>query len=267
MLLASYNHSGMIRTVIIKVFLIGSLLTSCSKETLIPGLEGSLVGYVYTFDEFANRLRDRSGVQVTAHGLRQYTTLTDDAGRFEFTRLPTGTYELRFYKQGFGGLKYPGVVHLGGMPTTLGLSYTPSINSQAFFIYRIPETRIADLSVGNDTLTATFDFKADQPERMAIQVYLSGVSGFTSADASQTITCHMLPDNGKFKCKMNFSNLSFESGMKVWFKAAILNRKISVYDLGGRIVAGIDTYIDYTTYKTVYPNLGDESNQFSFVMP
>ncbi len=78
---------------------------SCSKEELVPNLEGSLVGYVYTFDEFANLLDDHSNVQVTALGLEHFTTLTDKKGRFEFQGLPAGTYELHFEKEGFWHVK------------------------------------------------------------------------------------------------------------------------------------------------------------------
>jgi hypothetical protein len=255
------------RTAFFWFFLVCGFLSSCQKETLLPDLEGSLVGSVYTFDEFANQLEDRSDVLVSASGLKGYVAYTDEAGRFEFHDLPTGTYDLSFSKPGFGTLKQSGIKHLGGMPTTLGLSFSPATNCSAFFIYQIPKTEIIDLSVKNDSLFATLGFKAAHPDFMSLQMYLSDFSGFSLTEAKQIISCFLLPAKDKFKGAINYSSLNFEPGKEIYFKACILNRKSAVNEFGNRIVAGIDSYLDYTTYKTVYPNLGDESAQFSFVIP
>src|SRR5512133_2002246 len=82
------------------------ILSSCTKTEIIPDLKGSLVGYVYTFDEFAKSSvpEDNSGVTVTAFGMKKYQALSDKNGRFEFSKLPAGTYELQFQKKGYGTL-------------------------------------------------------------------------------------------------------------------------------------------------------------------
>jgi len=256
------------RTAVIAVFVVCGLLFSCTKDNLVPYLEGSLVGYVYTFDEFAIQLRDRSDVAVTALGVNHYTTTyTDEAGRFEFKNLPTGTYELAIHKPGFGTLKQEGIKHLGGTPTTLGLSFSASTNSEAFFIYQMPKTEIIDLKVENNKFTAKFKFYAPEPERMNLLLYLSDKSGFQSAEAKQVITVNLQKDQGEFTDFLSFPALSFKPGEKVYYKACILNRKGGVTDFDRRFIRGIDTYFDYTTNKTVYPNLGNESGQYFFVMP
>jgi hypothetical protein len=256
------------RTAVITVFVVCGFLSSCVKDNLVPDLEGSLVGYVYTFDEFAVQLRDRSDVAVTALGLNHYTTCyTDEAGRFEFKDLPTGTYELNFSKPGFGTLKQEGIKHLGGMPTTLGLSFSPGINSEAFFIYQIPKTEIVDLKVENNKFTAKFRFYTTEPGSMNLLLYLSDKPGFSTTEAKQTVTAYLSRSQGEFTCFLNFPAFHFEHGKQIYYKACILNRKGALTDFSSRVVAGIDSYFDFTTNKTVYPNLGDESDQYSFIIP
>jgi hypothetical protein len=256
------------RTAVKAVFVVCGLLFSCTKDNLVPDLEGSLVGYVYTFDEFAVQLRDRSDVAVTALGLNHYTTCyTDEAGRFEFTDLPTGTYELVIHKPGFGILKQEGIKHLGGMPTTLGLSFSPAKNGEAFFIYQLPKTEIVDLKVENNKFTAKFRFYTPEPETMNLLLYLSAKAGFTAAEAQQTMIIYLRRNQEEFNCSLNFAAFSFKPGEKVYYKACILNRKSGITDFGNMGINGIDSYFDYTTNKTVYPNLGNESGQFSFIMP
>lgn len=256
------------RIAVIAVFVGCGFLSSCVKDSLVPDLDGSLVGYVYTFDEFAIQLIDRSDVAVTALGVNHYTTTyTDEAGRFEFKNLPTGTYELAIHKPGFGTLKQEGIKHLGGTPTTLGLSFSPSKNGEAFFIYQLPKTEIVDLKVENNKFAAEFRFSAPEPESMNLLLYLSGKAGFSTDEAQQTMIIYLRRNHEEYSSSLNLSAFSFKPGEKVYFKACILNRKGGIADFGNMGIIGIDSYFDYTTNKTVYPNLGNESGQYSFIMP
>lgn len=248
-------------------FLVSVLFSSCVKEILVPDLEGSVVGFVYTFDEFANRLEDRSNVQVIARGLKIYITFTDRNGRFEFEDLPTGTYDLGFYKPGFGALYYPGVKHLGGMPTTLGLSFSSATNCSAFFLYQIPKTEIIDLKVENDSIHAKFRFFDPEPDYMRLSIYLSDKNGFTSDEAKGTMLATLRREEDGYKGFFNYNYVNFPKGTEVFYIACILNRAVSTKDFGNRIFVPIDSYFDYTLNKTVYPNLGNESAQFSFIVP
>lgn len=241
--------------------------SACERENLIPGLEGSLVGYVYTFDEFANQLYDRSGVLVIATGGKNHTAFTDEDGRFEIPELPTGTYELRFEKPGFGTLNQYGVQHLGGTPTTLGLSYSGAINSEAFFLYEIPKTRVTSASVTGDKLSCSFSFRVAEPQNMSVIMYISNTDGFKSADAVQTIGCNLTKENNSYTGILDSSLFSFSKGQKVYARVCQLMRKGAVTDYVSRIIIGIDTYNDLTNNAIIYPNLGNESEQFSFIVP
>jgi hypothetical protein len=243
------------------------LASACERENLIPGLEGSLVGYVYTFDEFANQLNDRSGVFVTAVGSKNHTAFTDENGRFEIAELPTGTYELRFEKPGFGTLRQYGIKHLGGKPTTLGLSYSGATNSEAFFIYQIPKTRITSASVKGNKLSCSFSFNVAEPPDMSVLLYLSATDGFKTTDASQTLPFMLTKENGTYSGTFEAGSMAFSKGEKVYAKVCQLMRRGAVTDYGSRIIAGIDTYTDPENNTLIYPNLGNESAQFSFIVP
>lgn len=183
----------------ISALFLNAVFFSCTKDELLPDLKGSLVGYVYTFDEFANLMDDHSNVQVTALGLDHFSTRTDKNERFEFKELPAGTYELHFEKEGFSTLKQFGIQHLGGKPTTLGMSFDPSTNSQAFFIYQIPATEIVNLSVEKDTMTAVLNFSANAPEYITLQVYCSNIEGFATPDANLITAVFLTPQNDVYK--------------------------------------------------------------------
>ena len=241
------------------------LFFSCTKDELLPDLKGSLVGYVYTFDEFANLLDDHSNVQVTALGLDHFSTRTDKNGRFEFKDLPAGTYDLNIEKEGFGTMKQFGIQHLGGQPTTLGLSLTGSTNSSAFFIYQMPTTEIISLSVEKDTLTGVFSFTGYQPEYVPLQVYCSNVQDFDISDAQLVTGAFLNRINGEYKGRVYNLETKFQPGEEVFFKARILYTRGAITDFVNRIVVGIDTYFDYSTNTTIYPNSGDESAQYSFI--
>jgi hypothetical protein len=245
--------------------LINVIFFSCTKDGLLPDLKGSLVGYVYTFDEYARLLDDHSNVLITSVGLKPYETHTDNTGRFEFKGLPAGTYELHIEKEGFGTMKQFGIKHLGGKPTVLGLSLIYDY-SEAFFIYQIPTSEIQNLSIENDTLTASFNFTGIAPDHMSVQLYFSTEPDFTITKDLLNRNVYLTLKQGHYNGPVYSQYLPF-NGMKVYFKACILNRSSYIIDFGDRAVRGIDTYYDYTDQTTIYPNIGDASAEYSTVFP
>ena len=246
-------------------FFLNVVFFSCAKDELLPDLKGSLVGYVYTFDEYANQLDDHSNVKITALGLDHFSTRTNKNGRFEFKDLPAGTYELTIEKEGFGTMKQFGIQHLGGQPTTLGLRLDGSTNSEAFFIYQMVTTEIISLSVEKDTLTGVFSFPGFQPENIPLQVYCSRVEGFVISDAQLFTSAFLYRINGDYKGAVYNLETKFLPGEEVFFKACILYRKGGITDFVNRTVFGIHNYFDFSTNTTLYPNSGDESTQYSFI--
>src|SRR5665647_42095 len=152
----------------IVMILAACVMPGCRNTVTQPDLAGSMVGYVYTFDEYAKLLPDHGNVLITAIGLKPYETHTNNSGRFELKGLPAGTYELHIEKEGFGTMKQFGIKHLGGKPTVLGLHPSP-YDVDAFFIYQMPTSEIQNLSIENDTLAASFTFSGTAPDRLSVQ--------------------------------------------------------------------------------------------------
>jgi hypothetical protein len=241
-------------------------VTGCKNTITEPELKGSLVGFVFTFDEYANPFEDHSDVKVTALGNDQFSTFTDQKGRFEFLDLPAGTYELHFEKDGFGILKQFGIQHLGGKPTTLGLSFDPSRSGSAFFIYEMPTIKIADLSVEKDTLSANLVFSTPAPDYLTFLVYYSINEGFETSEAQLVNQVFLEKKNNLYKGKIYDTENYFGNGVKVYFRACELNRRLAIEWYLNKYLTGIDNYNDLITNVIVYPNLGNESEQYSFIL-
>lgn len=257
------------RSLLFLLVFFSTLLISCSKEELAPGLEGNLVGYAFTFDEFAVLLGDHSGITVTTTGPKEYTAITDKDGRYEFKRLPTGTYNLLFEKPGFGTMRYYSIKHLGGSATIIGFTFGSTGSRNAIFIYSLPKTKILELSIAGDSLYARFDLKGDLPAKMKLYVYFSEEEGFTVDKALQSAPKTLVPKNGIYRCKLNQSSFTppLSKGAEIFFRASIYNtaNSVNIPVLGPLNVSGINTYIDYVTNKTVYPGNGDPSDLYSFI--
>ena len=240
----------------------------CSNEqTFLPDLEGNMVGYVLTCDEFADPLDDHGGVLVSTFGAAHIAQIhTDARGRFEFRNLPAGTYDLFFEKSGFGNMKQIGIQHLGGKPTILGLSFNGS-NQGSFRLYQLPTTQITQLSLENDTLSGEFDFAGDQPNNLTLMMFLSDESDFVTGEAKKIVTRYMAMTNGVYQGRMRAGDLPFQPGEIVYYRAAVVVGDGIFFSSNNIAFIEPDTYINYNTGRIIYPNLGNESDQFSYVSP
>ena len=247
--------------------LLSILLNGCSKEDYLPGLTGHMVGFVYTADEFGYVLEDRSNVKVTAIGLDQsYSAHSNSAGRFILEDIPTGTYELHFKKEGFGVLKQFGIQHLGGEATILLNSRN---EEQAYILYEMPATIIEHLGIVNDSLTCEFTFPKYHPiSTFRLKAYFSSSGNFTRQDADYIENVVIWQTEGKYWGRFHFENTPFSPGETVYFKACrFTSSLIFSPPYQDRKVYGVRTYFDYELNETIYPNLGDESEEYSFIFP
>lgn len=255
--------------IIVTVFFLSVIFQSCTKKGFLPDLEGSMVGYVYTLDEFSQLLSDHSSVLITALGKKEiYRTYSDKTGRFEFKNLPAGTYELHFEKPGFGTLKQFGIKHLGGEPTVLGMIFGHNSNGAAFFIYELPTTEINYLKIEYKGTYCECSFTKPEPAAIGIQLYFSLQDNFDLLSAQFMVSSQRLDKDGVgYKGLQNFI-LPFKAGDKVFFRACASPRYGNTLVLfNRRFILGIDSYFDYASNQTVYPALGKESAQFSFIVP
>jgi hypothetical protein len=250
------------------IALIFSITFSCTKEVVVPDLEGSLVGFVLLHDEYGNLLENHDNVLVTALGTGKFTTKTDKKGRFEFKGLPAGTYEIDMEKEGFGTMKQFSVQHLGGKPTLLNQESYDYIMS-AFYLYQTPTSSITNLSIENDTITATLDFNGYDISYLNFNllVYFSGTENFEPKDAELILQPYMMSYQDVYKGVIVGLKTKFGSGKHLAYKACILIFSSDQYYRMPMEVHPIDSYFDYSLNKVVYPNLGPVSNEYAYIVP
>ncbi len=242
-----------------------ALTSACNKDIIIPDLEGNLVGYVVTLDEFGQGIPAKENVVITAAGAGTHTTETNEDGRFEFSGLPAGTYEITAEKEGFGLTKKISIKHLGGKPTVIGLRYDGS-NYDAFRLYELPKTTVTNMVFENDSLTGTFAFP--RPPSYIYQDVLISITNqadyATTADLNLLVRSFMLK-NGIYRCPLNSVALGYSSGETIHFKVKVCSYGIPVSDHISHIED--NTYFNYETLSYFYPALGAESGWFSYVVP
>jgi hypothetical protein len=254
------------------IILIFFLAAGCSEE-VIPSLEGDMIGYVFTFDEFGNLLDNHDGVTVTAYGPgTTYKGITAGNGYFVLRNVPTGTYEIHFEKEGSGTLKQFGVQHAGGQPTILGLN-----DEQVFFMYEMPTTQITNVVLNKDTAYAEFSFhKGPEPEFINVRLWFSDSPDFSS-NSNRYSTDFRFGVNGPNRHYWIPENLPFAAGSRVWYKAAMSTCVQYIYPADYNLTAnlfaglyritGISRYLDLNTKKNISPNLGNETEVYSFILP
>jgi hypothetical protein len=232
------------------------LLLACARDVTVPDLEGSLVGYVYTFDEYGNQVNENPDVDITAiAGAQHYNVRTDATGRFELKNLPAGTYDLDIEKVGFGMMKQSGIQHLGGKPTIL---------TQAYFLYPPSTAYITDLSIEDRYLYAMINFNSNHPENVQVILYLSNNQGFDIESATAIIKVDVYPEDNLYKGFVPPTEVNFQAGETWYYKAVVTCSKSYVYDRGAPL-GGVSCYFDYTLNKTIYPNASHESSEFTYI--
>jgi hypothetical protein len=253
--------------ILVIAILAGYGLNSCNEIISLPDLDGNLVGYVLTNDEFGNATDDKKDVLVSINGLPgSFSTKTDAGGRFEFIGLSAGTYELIFEKTGYGTLKYKEVKHLGGEPTIIGLNIYGN-NWESFRLYQYPTTRISNLTIVNDTISGEFVFSGYKPFYLSLMMYLSDVPEFTIHEARRIIFRHLDNYTGEYRSPMNTADLPFQPGQTVYFRAAVFIAFEHAWYSNAISLVDDDTYYLHEFNRMLYPTFGDESDTFSYVVP
>ncbi len=86
---------------------------SCKEQPTSPGTATIKGQVLLATDESNNPTPPYSGIQVTLEGTT-ISTMTDDSGLFEFDGIPSGTYNVRFSKAGYGDVRWFGMAIQGG---------------------------------------------------------------------------------------------------------------------------------------------------------
>lgn len=246
-----------------------SLLVGCSGKDGDPGpagtpgtvgpagpsgqnLTGNLFGFVNPVDEYGNALV-KSGVTVTLEGVTPAATATTNAdGRYEFTGLRNGTYNLTFAKTGLGLIRRVGVGHVGGdQPTFLGTNTLSAVST----------TVIGNVSVSSVTSTGisiSFPFtnnSAPSGSFLRFAVYAGAAPGVNSTTG--TLLFFLTSSGSSLNTTISRSALNtagFASGTPVY---------VVLYGAPSSLIG----YSDPTNGRVVYPGLGPVSNQVAFIVP
>lgn len=129
---------GCVNLTVILVLL--ALATSCTKEIDYNLMTGNLNGVVYSNGGYSE-----IPVQVMLEGHKYSKTTTSDFyGKYSFTGISTGTYNLKFTKEGFG------TYYLNGFPFIGGDSITETVPS-------VELAHLPDASVSELTLSMTIE--------------------------------------------------------------------------------------------------------------
>ena len=243
------------------------LFSACSEEDEFkPYLKGDIIGYAYCFDEYGDQLENFSDINVFTEPDRKCHAITDKNGRYVIKNVVNGTYDLSFEKEGFGTMKLHSVKHLGGYPTVMNYYYS----DEAPFIYQSITTQITNIEFVNDSIGVSVSLSGQyKPRLLQLRLFFSSEENFDieSAQATKNLTTYEY-NNIYNSRKLVTEGLSFEHGNTVYYKACIYTRRTSALMIDDHnFISGTDTYFDYDNNRTIYPNLSNESAEFSFIMP
>jgi Carboxypeptidase regulatory-like domain len=250
----------------------GTMLAGCSGKDGDPGpagtpgatgpagpagpsgqnLTGNLVGFVNPVDEFGNPLA-KNGVTVTLDGVTPAATATTNAdGRYEFTSLRNGTYNLSFSRTGLGSIRRIGVGHVGGdQPTFLGTNTISAPSTTTI-------GNVAANSISSNGVTINIPFSntnAPSGSLLRFAVYASSSPNVTAATGTLLANISNASNSLNFTILKSTLNANgFASGTAVY---------VVVYG----VPAVLTSYSDPTTGRIMYNGLGTASNQVAFIVP
>lgn len=215
-----------------------TIATSCTKETDYNLLKGSLNGVVYSSGEYSD-----IPVQVMLEGHKYSKTATSDYnGKYSFTGINTGTYNLKFSKEGFGTYYLYGFPFIGGDSVT---ETVPSVN-----LAHLPDASISELTLNmtietirteyftiiNKNINWTGVIKGSAPNLMA---YLSSDPNVSYNNYKQ----HYFTQQGFNIIKLSdFDTLQYKKNAKIYmilYPYEMLGSSYTDMNTGCRVYSGI----------------------------
>lgn len=146
----------MLKQTLLTLIALAMLLPACKKDTEETiGPTSNITGYVRLNDEFGAILDNASGATVTLQGGENSpTAITDASGKFVFSGITEGNYNLIFSKDNFTKAARYGLAHTAGTENFAG----------SFSLYKIPQYNIINpsLTYDGEIVAITADTDADQ---------------------------------------------------------------------------------------------------------
>lgn len=215
-----------------------TLTTSCTKEIDFNRLKGNLKGVVYSNGGYSD-----IPVQIMLEGHNFSKTATSDFyGNYSFAGISTGTYDLKFTKEGYGSYYLYGFPFIGGDSVT---ETVPSVN-----LAHLPDASISELTLNmtietirteyftiiNKNINWTAVIKGSAPNLMA---YLSSDPNVSYNNYKQ----HYFTQQEFNIIKLNdFDTLQYEKNTKIYvilYPYEMLGSSYIDMNTGCRIYSGI----------------------------
>lgn len=247
----------------------GSLLTGCAGKDGDPGpagpagqtLAGNIFGFVNPVDEAGNPV-SKSGITVSLEGVTPAATVSTDAnGRFEFTGLRSGTYNLSYARTDLGSYRRIGVGHVGGDQPTFAFTTTMSQPSS---------TRITSLSAAPSPANGTVSLQMTIANSVLPVNSFARYVVYIGANANVTSSTGLLYANTIYGATLQNGGVASAS---VTLNRAALNglgfsTGTPVYVVVYGISSSFGVYTDPTNGRNVYTGLSTSpSSVAAFFVP
>ena len=260
----------------------GLLLTGCKGKDGDPGpagatgaagpsgpnLTGSILGFVNPVSEDGASL-SKAGVTVTITSVTPQITQTTDAnGRYEFTNLRNGTYNLTFTRPDLGLFKVFGQGHVGGdQPSVVGcaggVTYLSGVSRTTVTNLTVVSPRF-DPQIGNYALFNFFvSNSVSTSSYRRVVIYGSAGAGTTSTTGTLIGSYFVYQGSGSGSnstsiqvLRADFNAAGFASGTAI---SAILYGTPDYYNI---------SYIETATGRTVFSGMNPVGSQVvTFIVP
>lgn len=233
---------------ILKLLIIANILVfllGCDKYENNIFYMGNIVGFVNLKDETGNEVDDKSGVIVSIEGLN-ISANTNEDGRFEFSNVPAGTYNINYNKIGYGSYKRFGFQFIGGNIPALLYETT---------LYEQPKTEIKSLDVSFNDNVITISGEITETNYFTVQTFFNDSSNVSNEnyDYASARSGYSGLSCTQFSQRIYLSETPYYPGNKVF---------LIIYFINSNEVG----YYDYEKEKFFYTSYKKASSVISLIL-
>jgi hypothetical protein len=242
-----------------KILIVGCftiLMLACKDKTVVPPITtANIHGDVILYGEGPSRVVDQGGMVVTVDGTTpEIITASDTNGEYTLRDVPFGTYNLTYFKSGYGVFKLFGIVHddTTGAPTII--LEVPELGELSTTQVTLVETTATSSDV---TTLTTMDPPASTENVRYMRFFYHTESTVSDSNylSFSDVVASKIAINQHTLTKMELNNMGFASGTTVFVK---------VY--GDSFYS--NSYDDPESGLKIFPNLNENSAAaVSFVVP
>lgn len=214
-----------------------------------PGADtSSIVGRVFTFNEFTRPIWPVDSVKITLHlGADSILeTMADTAGYYQFHGIGTGTYNLSFNRNGFGEMKVFGQTHISGG--------TLNTTVQDVSLVQIPVLGVPDSAwFEPSTMPNTIGFRIKLPSG-GIEMTSRNYQVYFSKHADVSDSNYLVPGFYSYYLNKAYLTPEFSPGDSIYARIYVFPKYFFIPTIGWLYTIRPDiSYIDPASGEVVYP--------------